>query len=84
MYTLKIVRPADYEDHGMFVKEEEVYHEVGVKTEVLLYHPTTKEMPIAKVISDGDEILIYCDESAYLVNQQGSTVRIINRVTQQN
>lgn len=80
MYTLKIVRTGNYEDNGLFVREEEVYHEVGLKPEILMYQSSNRSSPIAKVIGEADEVLIYGDESAYLVNEQGKTLKIINRV----
>ena len=82
MYTLKIVRAGNYEDNGLLVREEEVYHEVGIKPEILLYDTASREKPIAKVIGESDEVLVYSDESAYLVNEQGKTLKIINRVVQ--
>lgn len=80
MYTLKIVRAGNYEDNGLIVREEEVYHEVGLKPEILMYKFVDTSSPIAKVIGENDEVLIYQDESAYLVNEQGKTLKIINRV----
>lgn len=80
MYTLKIVRAGNYEDEVGIVKEELVYHEIGADSEILLYKANSEKDPVAKVIGDNKEILVYAEESAYLINEHGRTLQIINRV----
>jgi len=80
MYTLKIVRAVNYEDNGSIVTEEKVYHKIGPKPEILHYlTSSTQGVPVAKVIAEGYDIYVYPNESAYLVNEQGKTLEIVNR-----
>lgn len=81
MYTLKIVRTVNYVDNGNLVNEEKIYHKIGSKPEILHYKNSSPapDVPVARVIGETYDIYVYSNESAYLVNEQGKTLEIVNR-----
>ncbi len=81
MYTLKIVQQDGLLQGEMKVKEREFYYSVGNNPEIIFYDSDNlPELPIAKVVTDSEDILVFREDSAYLVNDQGKTLKIINRV----
>lgn len=87
MYTLKIIRKFPqgtkiYDSVPFDVDEEEHYIELDGNIKVQ-YHFEGYQKPdsvIASVISGSSTIFIHKDESAYLMNDKGETVKIIHRV----
>lgn len=87
MYTLKIIRKFPqgtkiYDSVPFDVDEEEHYIELDGNIKVQ-YHFEGYQKPgsvIASVISGSSTTFIHKDESAYLMNDKGETVKIIHRV----
>lgn len=80
MYTLKTVETINGYIGVDYVKERESYHEIGVDSDVFYINDQSGTF-IAKVVSGDLEIYINSKQSAYLVNEQGKTLKVINRVS---
>lgn len=87
MYTLKIIRKFPqgtkiYDSVPFDVDEEEHYIELDGNIKVQ-YHFEGYDKPngiIASVITGDSTDFIHREESAYLMNDKGETVKIIHRV----
>lgn len=85
MYTLKIVErvmpESEPEDTNIRSKPylRESYYDMSKNTDVIFYEPN-QEGIIAVVMDTEQKVYIYEDTSAYLMNENAVTVRIIHRV----
>ncbi|ATS94038.1 hypothetical protein P13BB106kb_p054 [Pectobacterium phage DU_PP_V] len=89
MYTLKIIRklPAGtriFDSVPFEVDEEEHFIELSVDVRVQFhfegYSSPDSDSVVASVVSEDKTIFVHKNESSYLMNDQGQTVKIIHRV----
>lgn len=78
MLTLKIVETVNEKVDGIFVREKEHYHELGFDPKVEYIEDYGA---VARVTASDISIFIHAKQSAYLVNDQGKTLKVINRAT---
>lgn len=89
MYTLKIIRklPAGtkiFDSVPYEVDEEEHFIELNIDVRIQYhfkgYDSQLPDSVVASVVSDDKTIFVHKNEAAYLMNDQGQTVKIIHRV----
>lgn len=89
MYTLKIIRKLPvgtkiFDSVPFEVDEEEHFIELNIDVRIQYhfkgYDSLEPDAVIASIVSDDKTIFVRKNEAAYLMNDQGQTVKIIHRV----